>query len=188
MHCVYFSAAFIASFKCLWGNNVRRTQGCAVLAVFEKRDDESKRQGGPSLHNRSTPTHRLPILSPPRSYGTRRHIEPRNYWEWSLKELLYFKQQSFVSSAARILRPVPGAGNHYGFHIISYQGMAVNIKTGARGDHLGPGASQTGSQLPPQTKHFPHHFSKRGIRKKRRQDTSTAQLWIFDGCLIHSWR
>lgn len=128
---------------------VHRTQGCAVLAVFEKRDDESKRQGGPSLHNRSTPTHRLPILSPPHSYGTRGYIELRNYWEWTLKEWLYVKQQRFASSAARILSSVPGVGNHYGVHINqSYQGMAVNITTGAWGDRLRPGASQIGS--------FPH--------------------------------
>lgn len=106
---------------------VHRTQGCAVLTGFEKQDDESKRQGRPSLYNRSTLMHRLPIL------------------------------------AARIRRSVPGAGNHYGFHISqSYQGMAVNITTGARGDRLGPGASQIGSQLPLQTKTsiFPTTFLK----------------------------
>lgn len=133
IHCIL--QAFVRKY-------VRGTQGCAVLAVFEKRDDESKRQGGPSIHSRSTLTHRLPILSPPQTYRTRRRIEPWNYWEWSLKEWLYFKQQRFVSSAARILWPVPGAGNHYAFHISqSYQGVAVNITTGARGDRLGPGAS-----------------------------------------------
>lgn len=143
---------------------------------------QEARRTFPPSHNRSMPMHRLPILSPPQSYGSRGRIEPQNYWEWSLKEWLYFKQQRFASSAARILRPVPGAGNHYGLHISqSYQGMAVNITSGARGDRLGPEASQIGSQFPPadENKHFPHHCSKRGICKNRWQDTSAAQLWIF---------
>lgn len=159
---------------------VRSTQGCAVLAGFEKRDDESKRQGGPSLHNRSTPMQRLPILSPPQSYGTWGHKDTQNYWEWSLKEWLYFKQQRFVSSAARIL------------HISqSYQGMAINITTGARDDRLGPGASQIGSQFPPQTKTniFSTTFLKVASVKTADRTLHLLSYESFcDECLICGWR
>lgn len=72
---------------------------------------------------------------------------------------------------------------------VSYQGMAINITTGARGDRLGPGASQIGSQFPPldENKHFPHYFSKRGIRKNRWQDTSPAQLRIYLWWMSNPW-
>lgn len=38
-----------------------------------------------------------------------------------------------------------------------------------------------------ENKHFPHHFSQRGICKKCWQDTSAAQLWIFLWWMFNPW-